>query len=122
MKKSADRAGVIGNMAPTHNHNCIGNQPADNIPLFDLRALSQSISTEGGGKIRSFTVNAGLLKTPLSFDEKPVRNKQQGTESQEALQGNQSRTKDKILPIEVANFFIFGFSRFARYLVDIGLT
>ena len=32
-----------------------------------LRALAQSISAEGEGKIRSFTVSTGFIKTPLAL-------------------------------------------------------
>jgi 3-hydroxybutyrate dehydrogenase len=35
---------------------------------------------------------------------------------QEVMLGN-SRVKEMMTPIEVANLFLFGFSRFARYLV-----
>ena len=60
MKKSASGTGVIGNMASIHAHICTLNKPVYNITKFGLRALSQSISAEGEGKIRSFSVSTGL--------------------------------------------------------------
>ena len=57
MKESLDKTGVIANMSSIHGHICTMNKPAYNITKFGLRALSQSISAEGKGKIRSFTVS-----------------------------------------------------------------
>ena len=52
MKNSNDGIGVIGNMASCHAHICTLNKAAYNIVKFGLRALSQSIASEGDGKIR----------------------------------------------------------------------
>lgn len=64
IKKSHNGAGAIGNMASVHAHISTKNKPVYNITKFGLRALSQSISAEGEGKIRSFTVSCGFVKTP----------------------------------------------------------
>lgn len=118
MKKSTDGTGVIGNTAVILGCKCIGNQPVKNINAFGLRALSQSISAEGTGKIRSFAVSRNPLKSPPAFNQKSVQDKQHIIGPQEIVCDVPSRIKAMISPIEVANLIIFGFSRFARYLVS----
>jgi 3-hydroxybutyrate dehydrogenase len=120
MKKSASGTGAIGNIASVHAHICTMNKPVYNITKFGLRALSQSISAEGQGKIRSFTVSTGYVKTPLTLNQIPAQAAQRGISKEEVVQDvmlGKSRLKEMMAPIEVANLFIFGFSRYARYLV-----
>jgi 3-hydroxybutyrate dehydrogenase len=120
MKKSRNGAGVIGNMASVHAHLCTMKKPVYNITKFGLRALSQSISAEGEGLIRSFTVSSGFVKTPLALDQIPDQAKQRGITPEEVVSEvmmGKSRIKEMMSPIEVANLFIFGFSRFAKYLI-----
>jgi 3-hydroxybutyrate dehydrogenase len=119
-RKNTDGVGVIGNMASVHGHICTLNKPVYNITKFGLRALSQSISAEGEGKIRSFTLSTGYVKTPLALNQIPAQAKQRGI-SQEAvvhdIMMGHSRVKEMMAPIDVANLFLFGFSRFSNYLV-----
>jgi 3-hydroxybutyrate dehydrogenase len=120
MKKSSDGTGVIGNMASVHAHICTINKPVYNITKFGLRALSQSISAEGEGKVRSFTVSTGFVRTPLALNQIPAQAEQRGITPDEVVRDvmmGHSRIKEMMCPIEVANLFIFGFSQFARYLV-----
>jgi len=120
MKKSSDGTGVIGNMASVHAHICTVNKPVYNITKFGLRALSQSISAEGEGKIRSFTISTGFIKTPLALNQIPSQAEQRGITPEEVVRDvmmGTSRIKEMMSPIEVANLFIFGFSRFSRYLI-----
>ena len=120
MKKSTDGTGVIGNMASVHAHICTVNKPVYNITKFGLRALSQSISAEGAGKVRSFTVSTGFVKTPLALNQIPAQAKQRGITQEEVVSDvmmGKSRIKEMMSPIEVGNLFVFGFSRFARYLI-----
>ncbi len=120
MKKSSDGTGVIGNMASVHAHICTINKPVYNITKFGLKALSQSISAEGEGKVRSFTLSTGFVKTPLALNQIPAQAEQRGIEPDEVVRDvmmGHSRIKEMMCPIEVANLFIFGFSRFAKYLV-----
>jgi len=120
IKKGKDGKGAIGNMASAHAHICTLNKPAYNITKFGLRALSQSIAAEGNGQIRSFSVSTGFVKTALTLKQIPSQAKQRGITPDEVVRdvmmGN-SRVKEMMSSIEVANLFIFGFSRFARYLV-----
>ena len=112
--------GVIGNMASVHAHMCTANKPVYNITKFGLRALSQSISAEGGGKIRSFTVSTGYVKTPLALNQIPAQAEQRGITPEAVVRDvmmGRSRVKEMMAPVEVANLFIFGLSRYARYLV-----
>ena len=120
MKQSPDGLGVIGNMASVHAHICTKNKPAYNITKFGLRALSQSISAEGEGKIRSFTLSTGFVKTALALNQIPAQADQRGITPEEVVRNvmmGTSRIKEMMSPIEVANLFVFGFSRFARYLI-----
>ena len=120
MKKSSDGTGVIANMASVHAHISTINKPVYNITKFGLRALSQSISAEGEGKVRSFTVSTGFVRTPLALNQIPAQAEQRGITTEEVVRDvmmGHSRIKEMMSPIEVANLFIFGFSRFAKYLV-----
>jgi 3-hydroxybutyrate dehydrogenase len=120
MKRSSDGTGVIGNMASIHAHICTINKPVYNMTKFGLRALTQSISAEGGGKVRSFTVSTGFVKTPLALNQIPAQAEQRGITPEEVVSDvmmGKSRVKEMMSPIEVANLFMFGFSRYAKYLV-----
>jgi len=120
MKESPDGEGVIGNMASVHAHITTVRKPVYNITKFGLRALSQSIAAEGAGKIRSFSVSTGFVKTHLTLNQIPAQAEQRGISSEEVVRDimmGKSRVKEMMSPIEVANLFIFGFSRYARYLV-----
>jgi len=120
MRQSPDGIGVIGNMASVHGHITTRNKAVYNITKFGLRGLSQSISAEGEGKIRSFTVSTGFVKTPLALNQIPAQAQQRGI-SQEAVVTDvmmgQSRVKEMMTPVEVANLFIFGLSQHGKYLV-----
>lgn len=120
MKKSADGTGVIGNMASVHAHICTLNKPVYNITKFGLRALTQSIAAEGQGKIRSFSVSTGFVKTALALKQIPAQAEQRGITPdavvRDVMMGS-SRIKEMMTPIEVGNLFLLGFSRFAKYLI-----
>jgi len=120
MKKSKDGTGVIGNMSSIHAHVSTVNKPVYNITKFGLRALAQSISAEGAGKIRSFTVSTGFVKTPLALNQIPAQAAQRNLSQEQVVAEvmlGKSRVKEMMAPVEVANLFIFGFSRYAKYLV-----
>lgn len=120
MKKSKDGTGVIGHMASVHAHICTLNKPVYNITKFGLKALAQSISAEGEGKIRSFTVSTGFVKTPLALNQIPAQAEQRGITTDAVVRDvmmGKSRVKEMMSPVEVANLFMFGFSRYAKYLI-----
>ncbi|OQY58522.1 MAG: D-beta-hydroxybutyrate dehydrogenase [Desulfobacteraceae bacterium 4572_88] len=120
MKKSSDGTGAIGNMASVHAHICTVNKPVYNITKFGLKALSQSVSAEGAGKVRSFTVSTGFVRTPLALNQIPAQAEQRGISQEEVVTDvmmGKSRVKEMMAPVEVGNMFVYGFSRFAKYLV-----
>jgi 3-hydroxybutyrate dehydrogenase len=120
MRKSKNGTGAIGNMTSIHAHICTLNKPVYNLTKFGLRALTQSLAAEGLGKIRAFSISTGFVKTALTLKQIPAQAKQRGITPQQVVQdvmlGN-SRVKEMMTPVEVANLFLFGFSRFAKYLV-----
>jgi len=120
MKKSPDGTGVIAHMASVHAHICTMRKPVYNITKFGLKALAQSISAEGEGKIRSFTVSTGFVQTPLALRQIPAQAQQRGITPEQVVTDvmmGKSRVKEMMTPVEVANLFIYGFSRHAKYLV-----
>jgi 3-hydroxybutyrate dehydrogenase len=120
IKATSGGEGVIGNMASIHAHITTINKPVYNIVKFGLRGLTQSIAAEGQGKIRAFSLSTGFVQTPLALDQVPDQAEQRGIAPEEVIRDvmmGKSQVKDMMTPIEVANVFIFGFSRFSRYLV-----
>ena len=120
MKASSDGTGVIGNMASIHAHICTAKKPAYNITKFGIKALSQSISAEGGGKIRSFTISTGFVKTPLALNQIPAQAQQRGVTEERVVTDvmmGKSRIKEMMTPVEVANLFLFGFSHHGKFLI-----
>jgi 3-hydroxybutyrate dehydrogenase len=120
MRRSDNGEGVIGHMASIHAHICTKNKPVYNITKFGLRALAQSISAEGEGYIRSFTISTAFIKTPLALNQIPAQAAQRGITQEEVVRDvmlGKSRIKEMMDPIDVANLFLFGFSRHARFLI-----
>lgn len=120
MCKSEGGTGAIGNMASIHAHISTVNKPAYNIMKFGLRALTQSIAAEGMGKIRSFTVSTGFVKTALTLGQIPAQAEHRGISEDSVISDVMmgfSRVKEMMSPIDVGNLFVFGFSRFAKYLI-----
>ena len=120
IKKSPGGTGAIGQMTSIHAHICTLNKPAYNIMKFGLRALTQSIAAEGGGKIRGFSISTGFVKTALTLKQIPAQAKQRGISENQVVEdvmlGN-SRIKEMMNPIDVGNLFLFGFSRFSKHLI-----
>jgi 3-hydroxybutyrate dehydrogenase len=120
MKKSEDGTGAIGNMCSVHGHIVTKNKPVYNITKFALRGLTQSIAAEGEGKIRSFSVSTGFVKTPLALKQIPDQARQRGITPEEVVREvmmGRSQVKEMMTPIEVGNLFVIGFSRLGKYLI-----
>lgn len=120
IRRRGDGCGVIANMASIHAHISTRHKVAYNMVKFGLRGLTQSIAAEGEGKIRAFSVSVGYVKTPLVLNQIPAQAEQRGLTPEqvvtEVMMGK-SRTKQMMTPVEVANLFVFGFSRHARMLI-----
>ena len=111
--------GAVGNMASIHGHVVTSDKVAYNVCKFGIRGLTQSLAAEGGGEIRAFSVSTGYVSTPLVTGQIPDTAEQRGLTEQEVVEDvmlGQSRVKEMMTPIEVANLFVFGFSRRARHL------
>lgn len=120
MKRSSDGRGVVGNMASAHAHICTLAKSSYNISKFGLRALAQSISAEGEGKVRAFTVSTAFVRTPLVLKQIEPQAQKRGITPEEVVRDvmcGETRVKEMMTPIEVGNLFLFGISRHSRYLV-----
>lgn len=112
--------GAVGNMASIHAHICTLNKSSYNIAKFALRGLAKSISAEGQGKIRGFTISTGFVKTALALGQIPSQARQRGITEEEVVTDvmmGSSRVKEMMSPVDVGNLFVLGFSRFSRYLL-----
>ena len=120
MKASDDGEGVVANMCSIHGHIATRNKVAYTMAKFGLRGLTQSIAAEGAGKIRAFSVSVGYVKTPLALSQVPEHARQLGISSEQVVSEvmmGRSRVKEMMRPVDVANLFVIGFSRYSRYLV-----
>lgn len=119
-RKSPDGRGVVGNMASVHGHIATLAKVSYNISKFGMRALAQSISAEGAGLIRAFSVSTAFVKTALTLGQIPAQAQKRGISDEEVVSDVMcgfTRIKEMMNPIEVGNLFLFGISRFARFLV-----
>ena len=65
-------------------------------------------------------ISTGFVKTPLALNQIPTQAEQRGITPEEVVRDimmGPSRIKEMMSPIEVGNLFVFGFSRFAKYLI-----
>ena len=114
-----DDGGCVGNMASLHGHYVTSDKVAYNVSKFAIRGLTQSIAAEGDGTVRSFSVSTGYVKTPLVVDQIPETAEQRGIDVDEVISDvmlGQSRVSELMLPIDVANLFVLGFSDLATHL------
>jgi 3-hydroxybutyrate dehydrogenase len=120
MESQRNGTGVIGNMASIHAHICTRDKVAYNIVKFGLRGLTQSIAAEGQGKVRAFSVSTGYVQTPLVLGQIAPTAERRGISEESVVRDvmlGASRVKTMMSPIQVANLFVFGFSRFSQHLV-----
>ncbi|WP_135851542.1 SDR family NAD(P)-dependent oxidoreductase [Halorussus salinus] len=114
--------GCVGNMASVHGHYVTSDKVAYNVAKFGIRGLTQSIAAESeetDADVRAFSVSTGYVKTPLVTDQIPDTAEQRGISVQEVVEDvmlGQSRSKEMMTPVEVANLFAFGFSKHASHL------
>lgn len=120
-----DGVGAVGNMASVHGHYVTKDKVGYNVSKFGLRGLTQSIAAEGGDGLRAFSISTGYVKTPLVTDQIPDTAEQRGVSIDEVIDDimlGQSRVKEMMEPVDVANLFVFGFSDHATHLNGGDLT
>ncbi|QCS43458.1 SDR family oxidoreductase [Natrinema versiforme] len=118
-RRTDDGEGCVGNMASVHGHYVTSDKVAYNVSKFGLRGLTQSIAAEGEGKIRAFSLSTGYVKTPLVTAQLEDTAEQRGISVDEVIEDvmlGQSRVKEMMEPIDVANLFLLGFSDLGRHL------
>lgn len=114
-----DGVGAIANMSSVHGRYATERKPAYIVAKHALNGLTRSIAAEGSGTLRSFSVSAGYVLTPLMVNQITETAKQRGISEQEVIEDvmlGQARTKEMMTPAEVANLFTFGFSRHGKHL------
>lgn len=119
IRESQDGVGAVGNMASIHGHYTTKDKVAYNVAKFGIRGLTQSIAAEGKGDVRSFSVSTGYVKTPLVTNQIEDTAHSRGISTEEVTEDvmlGQARDKDMMFPVEVANLFIFGFSKHGKHL------
>ncbi len=125
IRETDDGVGAIGNMASVHGHYVTADKVGYNVSKFGLRGLTQSIAAEGGDGLRAFSISTGYVKTPLVTDQIPDTADQRGVSVDEVIEDimlGQSRVKEMMEPVDVANLFMFGFSEHATHLNGGDLT
>jgi 3-hydroxybutyrate dehydrogenase len=114
-----DGVGAIGNMSSVHGHYATQDKPAYITAKHGLQGLTRSIAAEGEGTLRSFSVSVGYVLTPLMVNQIEDTAAERGISEREVVEEvmlGQARTKEMMTPAEVANLFVFGFSRHGRHL------
>ncbi|QLG50367.1 SDR family NAD(P)-dependent oxidoreductase [Natrinema halophilum] len=117
--ETEDGEGCVGNMASVHGHYVTSDKVAYNVSKFGLRGLTQSIAAEGDGSIRAFSISTGYVKTPLVTAQLEDTAEQRGISVDEVIEDvmlGQSRVKEMMEPIDVANLFLLGFSDLGQHL------
>lgn len=119
IRETDDGVGAIGNMASVHGHYVTADKVGYNVSKFGLRGLTQSIAAEGDGGLRAFSISTGYVQTPLVTNQIPDTAEQRGISVDEVVEDvmlGQARTKEMMTPTDVANLFVFGFSKHATHL------
>ncbi|MGM0388999.1 MAG: SDR family oxidoreductase [Natrinema limicola] len=111
--------GAIGNMSSVHGHYATQDKPAYITAKHGLQGLTRAIAAEGEGTLRGFSVSVGYVLTPLMVNQIEDTAAERGISEQEVVEDvmlGQARTKELMTPAEVANLFVFGFSRHSKHL------
>jgi 3-hydroxybutyrate dehydrogenase len=112
-------------MASLHGHIATQDKVAYISAKFGLRGLTKCIAAEGDGTLRSFSVSTGYVKTPLVTNQIPDTAEQRGISEEEVVEDvmlGESRVKEMMEPVDVANLFTFGLSERGRHLNGGDLT
>jgi 3-hydroxybutyrate dehydrogenase len=117
--QSGDGVGAIGNMSSVHGHYATQDKPAYITAKHGLTGLTRAIAAEGDGTLRGFSVSVGYVLTPLMVNQIADTAEERGISEQEVVEDvmlGQARTKEMMTPAEVANLFVFGFSKHGKHL------
>jgi 3-hydroxybutyrate dehydrogenase len=117
--REVDGRGAIGNMSSVHGHYATQDKAAYITAKHGLHGLTKSIAAEGGGRLRGFSVSVGYVLTPLMVNQIEDTAEERGISEREVVEDvmlGQARTKEMMTPAEVANLFVFGFSRHGKHL------
>jgi 3-hydroxybutyrate dehydrogenase len=119
IRATDDGVGAIGNMASVHGHYATQDKAAYITAKHGLRGLTRSIAAEGDGTLRSFSVSVGYVLTPLMVNQIEATASERDLGVREVIEDvmlGQARTTELMTPAEVANLFVFGFSRHGKHL------
>jgi 3-hydroxybutyrate dehydrogenase len=119
IRATDDGVGAIANMSSVHGHYATQDKSAYITAKHGLDGLTRSIAAEGGGTLRGFSVSVGYVLTPLMVNQIEDTAAERGISEQEVIEDvmlGQARTKEMMTPAEVANLFVFGFSKHGKHL------
>ncbi len=119
IRATDDGVGAIGNMSSVHGHYATQDKAAYITAKHGLHGLTRSIAAEGDGTLRGFSVSVGYVLTPLMVNQIEDTAEERGISEQAVVEDvmlGQARTKELMTPAEVANLFVFGFSRHGHHL------
>jgi len=117
--REANGGGAIGNMSSVHGHYATRDKAAYITAKHGLTGLTRSIAAEGDGTLRGFSVSVGYVLTPLMVNQIQDTAAERGISEQAVVEDvmlGQARTKEMMVPADVANLFTFGFSQYAQHL------
>ncbi|WP_247005753.1 SDR family oxidoreductase [Halorientalis litorea] len=117
--REASGGGAIGNMSSVHGHYATRDKAAYITAKHGLTGLTRSIAAEGDGTLRGFSVSVGYVLTPLMVNQIQDTAAERGISEQAVVEDvmlGQARTKEMMIPADVANLFTFGFSQYAQHL------
>jgi 3-hydroxybutyrate dehydrogenase len=119
IRATDDGVGAIGNMSSAHGHYATQDKAAYITAKHGLHGLTRSIAAEGEGTLRGFSVSVGYVLTPLMVNQIEDTAEERGISEREVVEDvmlGQARTKEMMTPAEVANLFVFGFSKHGKHL------
>ncbi|MFC7250862.1 SDR family oxidoreductase [Halomicroarcula sp. GCM10025324] len=119
IRATDDGVGAIANMSSVHGHYATKDKPAYITAKHGITGLTRAIAAEGEGNLRGFSVSVGYVLTPLMVNQIADTARERGISEQAVVEDvmlGQARTKELMTPAEVANLFVFGFSRHASHL------
>ncbi|MFO7925173.1 MAG: SDR family oxidoreductase [Halobacteriota archaeon] len=119
IRETDDGVGAIANMSSIHGRYATKDKAAYITAKHGLNGLTRAIAAEGEGTLRSFSVSAGYVLTPLMLNQIEDTAEERGISEREVVENvmlGQARTKEMMTPAEVANLFVFGFSKHGKHL------